>query len=122
MKLEVRNGDLEEILLGLKNAMTNKTSLPVKVSYRIVKNRLAIENALIAFRVTRDEIRGSNSNGEGKISEKDDPETFDKVRSEISAIAQEKVSVDISKVSISEFGERELPPDLVSNLGFMIEE
>ena len=115
-----KNAELEEILSKIKSATEEKVLLPVNVSYKIIKNRIDVEQALEAYRLTRDEVINKYSGGQGHISEKDDPEAFGKVCTEIASISIESVDVEIVTISLSELGERELPLNLVSALGFMI--
>lgn len=121
MIFKAKNSELETILKKMNTAVEEKINLPVGVSYKIVKNRLAIEQALAAYRMTRDKIVYKYSGDKGYVNSKDEPEIFREVCREIDVIAEEYSEVDISKISVSELGERELPLDLVSALGFMME-
>lgn len=120
MILKVKNGELADYVARLDEVMKDKIPLPVKVSYKIVKNKLAIEDAMKAFRVMHDQIINDHSDGEGKVS-KDDPE-FDEVVKEIAVINNEETEVTLDGISVSELGRKELPLDLISALGFMLEE
>lgn len=120
MILKIKNGELSKYIARLDEVMKDKIQLPVKVSYRIVKNKLAIEDAMKAFRIMHDQIINDHSNGEGQI-DKDDPE-FDEVIKEISIISNEEVEVALDGIPISDFGKKEMPLDLISAFGFMLEE
>lgn len=122
MTITKKNGELEEMLEGLNKVTKDKTPLPPKVSYYMVKNKLTIEKALEAFRKTRDEIINEHSGGTGHVNEKDDPEAFMAVCEAISQIAKEETEIDISTIKLSDLGDKELPCDLVVALGFMITE
>lgn len=120
MTLKLKNGELADYISRLDAVMKDKIQLPVKVSYKIVKNKLAIESAMKAFRIMHDQIINDHSDGEGQIG-KDDPE-FNEVVKEIAVIKNEDTEVELDGISISEFGKKELPLDLISALGFMLEE
>lgn len=120
MTITKKNGELEEALEKLNAALAEKTPLPPRVSYTIVKNKLSLEKALEAFRKTRDEIINEHSGGKGHVSEKDDPSAFAAVCEAIAAIAKEPTEIDIATIKISELGDKELPLDLIAALGFMI--
>ena len=120
MVMTKKNGELEEILVKLGKATQEKTPLPPRISYYIIKNKLAIEQALEAFHKTRDEIILEHSGGTGTVNEKTDPEAFAIVCNAVSAVARETVEIDISTVKLSELGDKELPLDLIDALGFMI--
>lgn len=122
MIIRKTNAELEEILAGLDKLSADNIFLPVGVSYRIIKNKLEIQQALLPYRVTKDDIVNKYSNGVGKISQNDDPELFNKVCCDISKIAGETIEADISTVSVSEISEKELPISVVSSLEFMITE
>ena len=120
MVLKIKNGELAEYVSRLDEVMKDKIQLPVKVSYKIVKNKLAIEEAMKAFRIMHDQIINDHSNGEGQIA-KDNPE-FNEVVKEIAVINNEETEVNLDAISISEFGRKDVPLDLISALGFMLEE
>lgn len=119
MILKVKNGELENYISRLNEVMKDKTLLPVKVSYKIVKNKLAIEDAMRAFRIMHDQIINDHSNGEGKILP-DDPE-FEQVVNELAVIKNEDTEIVLDDIAVSDFGKKELPLDLISALGFMLE-
>ena len=118
MKIHKTNGEREVMLHQMKSAMEEKIILPVGVSYKIVKNRLAIEQALSAFRALRDEIITRYSNGTGRVMETD--ENYEKVTVEMVQAAEQYTDVEICEIDISELGEKELPLNVVSALGFMM--
>lgn len=120
MILKIKNGELADLASRLEETMKDKVQLPVRVSYKIVKNKLAIEEAIKAFRIVHDQIINNHTNGEGKILP-DDPE-FEEVVKEIAIIKSEDAEVELDGISIAEFGKKELPLDLISALGFMLEE
>lgn len=122
MKIEKKNGELEDILENLKKAMEEKTPLPPRVSYATVKNKLALEQALEAYHKSKDDIINAHSNGKGHISSVENPTAFAEVNAEIAVISKELTEVDIATIKLSELGERELPLNLVVALGFMITE
>lgn len=122
MMFQMSNRELEKALVQLDKISENKTVLPVKVSYKIVKNIIEIRRAVESYFICKDKIIEKYSDGKGSLTESDDPESFKKACSEIALIANEKVDVDISTIWIGEFGNEPLPFDMISALGFMIED
>lgn len=118
MTIHKTNTELEIILGQINRVVEEKVILPVGVSYKIVKNRLAIELALAPFRIVRDEIINRYSNGTGHLLKTDD--NYDKATAEILQIAEKSADVDISEITLDELGEKELPLNVVSALGFMM--
>lgn len=118
MTIHKTNTELEVILGQINTAVEEKVILPVGVSYKIVKNRLAIELALAPFRIVKDEIINRYSNGTGQLLKTD--ENYNKATAEILQIAEKSVDVDISEIALEELGEKELPLNVVSALGFMM--
>ena len=118
MTIQKTNTELEVILGQINTAVEEKVILPVGVSYKIVKNRLAIELALAPFRIVKDEIINRYSNGTGQLLNTD--ENYDKATAEILQIAEKNVEVYISEIAVEEFGEKELPLNVVSALGFIM--
>lgn len=119
MTIHKTNAELEMILIQIKSATEEKVLLPVSVSYKIVKNGLAIEQALSAYRMVRDKIINKYSNGTGHIPKTD--EKYCMASREILQVANEYSDVDISEIKLEELGEKELPLNVVSALGFMME-
>ena len=118
MIIHKTNTELEAILGQINSAVEAKVVLPVKVCYKIVKNRLAIEQALVAFREVRNDIIKKYADETGRITEQD--KNFDKVTFEVLKVAGEYTDVEICEIDISELGEKELPLNVVSALGFMM--
>lgn len=123
MTVRMTNEKLEKWLKEIDAVTEEKFLLPVTVGYKIVKNKCSIEQALVPYRRIRDEIINRYSNGKGFVSEKEEPDIFEKVSSEVALAANEICEVDISPVTLSEVGRtKELPINLISVLGLMITE
>lgn len=123
MTIQMTNEKLEKWLKEIEAVTEEKFLLPVTVGYKIVRNKYAIEQALVPYRRIRDEIINRYSNGKGFISEKEEPDIFEKVSSEVALAANEKCAVEITLLPLSEVGRsRELPINLISALGMMIDE
>lgn len=118
MTIQKTNTELEIILGQLNRIVEENVILPVGVSYKIVKNRFSIELALAPFRIVRDEIINRYSNGMGHLLKTD--ENYNKATAEILQIAEKSVEVYISEITLEELGEKELPLNVVSALGFMM--
>ena len=56
MIFKASNAELEIIHNKLKAAVSEKIPLPVMTSYKIVKNGMAIEQALMPYRIVRDKL------------------------------------------------------------------
>lgn len=121
MTMTYTNAQWESMDAELTKLIKEKITLPVCVSYAICRNRLTIERALDAYRMTRDDVIGTYSNGKGQITQQDDPELFDKVCQEIAVIAAIPVSLDITTIELSELMNcGQLPLHIVAALSFMI--
>ncbi|MBQ7521514.1 MAG: hypothetical protein IJU14_01385 [Clostridia bacterium] len=114
------NEQWEKILTDIQSATKEKVVLPVTVSYRIIKNQIAIEKSLMAYRMTVKEIIDKYSDGKGEISQKDNPDIFRQAYDEISIVAHEITEANIVTVSVSEFENKDFPLSLIANLSFMI--
>ena len=120
MTIHKKNDELEMILNQIKSVMSEKIVLPVGVSYKIVKNKIAIEQALQAYWTLKDEIIARYSGGKVYINKNDDPENYAKVTAEVVQIAEEYTDVDIPEITVDELGEKDLPLNVMSALGFMM--
>lgn len=120
MNVQKSNFEWELILSKIGNALSENIQLPIGVSYRIIKNKIRIKNAIEAYLITKDGIINKYSDGRGYVSEREDMESFKKIKSEVDIISKEKTSVDIEMINISDLGERELPLNLIAAIEFMI--
>ena len=123
MIISASNAEWEAIANGLAMLSGEKIVFPIRVSYMICKNQLQIEKALGAYRMARDELIERYSNGKGKITEKDNPELFQKLCLDIASISKDKVEADISAVSLSQLSVGgKYPFNVISALSFMLTE
>ena len=106
----------------LEAATAKDIVMPPKVAYKIVKNKLAIKQALQAFETARNEIISHESGGKSTIDAKENPLLFDKVNRAITEIALECVTLDIVTVSLDDIPESGVPISFIAALDFMIEE
>ena len=122
MKKEMTNIEIQNILNEIQEALKldGKIVLPAKLSYKILKCKLALEQAVKAYSVTYDEVINARSNGKGQINREDDPKLFEEVTKELNSIAIEKNEIDVPTITIAEIGDRELPFDLIQAIEFMI--
>lgn len=116
------NYEIQNTLNNIQEALKldSKIVLPAKLSYKILKCKLVLEQAVKAYSVTYDEVINSRSNGTGQINRNDNPELFDEVTKELNSIAIEKNEIDVPTITIGEIGDRELPFDLIQAIEFMI--
>lgn len=120
MLLRKTNEQWEKILTDIQSATKEKIVLPVTVSYRIIKNQIAIEKSLTAYRMIIKEIINKYSDSKGEISQKDNPDIFRQAYDEINIVAHEITETDIVTVSVSEFENKDFPLSLIADLSFMI--
>lgn len=121
MTYKATNAELEETLERLRSIMDEKVVLPVNVIYKIIKNKLAIEQAFLPFKMTRCKIVDRYSDGKGVIK-KEDAEAYEKAFAEIMSVSSETVEVRIIGISLSELKDKEMPFNMLSAIGFMIDD
>lgn len=92
---------------------------PVKVGFKIIKNRISLERDAQPYIEMRDKIISKYSNGKGILREQD--ENYDICKKEIAEI-DEEISPKIEKIKLSEIENLNLPIDILSSLSFMIED
>lgn len=122
MEKTFTNGELMGISAKLEAATAKDIVMPPKVAYKIVKNKLAVKQALQAFETARNEIISHESGGKSTIDAKENPLLFDKVNRAITEIALECVTLDIVTVSLDDIPESGVPISFIAALDFMIEE
>lgn len=122
MKKEFTNGELVRISARLEAATAKDIVMPPKIAYKIIKNKLAIKQALQAFETARNEIIDRESGGRSTVDAEQEPQLFDKVNKAITEIALERVSLDIVTISLDDIPEAGVPISFIAALDFMIEE
>jgi len=115
------NRELKELVEALKDVTAQSVVMPPKIAYKIVKNKLAIEEALKPFNVSHDEIIKKLSGGKTSVEYKDNPQLFNEIGEAIAAIAAETVTVNISIININDLPDEALPVSVIAALEFMIE-
>lgn len=110
------------IMLRKLNGIDSTANFSVKVSYKIIKNRMKIADALRPFEETRDEIITKYSNGKGSITSAD-PGYADAVK-DIDTIGNEPVDVEgIETISIDDLPtDVNVPFGTMDAISFMIKE
>lgn len=121
MIFKASNAELEIIHNKLKAAVSEKIPLPVMTSYKIVKNGMAIEQALMPYRIVRDKLIEKYSPN-GFVSEKEEPDIYNKLCKELEPVSNESVEVDISSILLDDIRDERLPIDFISAISFMIED
>lgn len=122
MEKEFTNGELVRISARLEAATAKDIVMPPKIAYKIIKNKLAIKQALQAFETVRNEIIDRESGGRSTVDAEQEPQLFDKVNKAITEIALERVSLDIVTISLDDIPEAGVPISFIAALDFMIEE
>ena len=121
MIFKASNAELEIIHKKLKAAVSEKIPLPVMTSYKIVKNGMAIEQALMPYRIVRDKLIEKYSLN-GFVSERAEPDLYNKLCKELEPASNELVEVDISTIWLEDISNEKLPIDFISAISFMIED
>lgn len=121
MKITYTNGELAEIAAKLEAATAKDITMPPKVGYKIIKNKIAIKQALKPFELARNEIIKHKSGGKTSINYSDDPRAFEEVAEEINEISRESVTVEISPISLEDIPGVDVPISFIAALDFMID-
>ncbi len=122
MRKKFTNGELLRIFGKLESATSKDIVMPPKIAYKIVKNKLAINQALTPFETARDDIIKRESGGKTTIDSTENPQLFDKVNKAINEIAGESVNIDIVTINLDDIPESGVPISFIAALDFMIEE
>ena len=122
MEKSFTNGELVRISAKLEAATSKDIVMPPKVAYKIVKNKLAIKQALSPFETARDEIISRESGGMTTIDSAENPQLFDKVNKAINEIALERVNIDIVTINLDDIPEEGVPISFIAALDFMVKE
>ena len=117
----ITNGELAAIAAALEAAAAKDIVMPPKVSYKIIKNKIAVKRALAPFETARDDIIKQRSGGKGSINAAEEPELYAEVMSAINEIARETAEIEIATISIDDIPENGVPISFISALDFMIE-
>ena len=115
------NGELNAIVLKLEQT-SKDINLPPKIAYKIVKNNLAIKQALQPYQLTRNEIIKKITGGKDRVSFADDPDKFNEVATAIGDIDRETVVVNIDNIKFDDLPDESMPLAFIDAINFMIEE
>lgn len=115
------NGELNAIVLKLEQT-SKDINLPPKIAYKIVKNNLAIKQALQPYQLTRNEIIKKITGGKDRVSFADDPDKFNEVAAAIGDIDRETVAVNIDTIKFDDLPDESMPLAFIDAINFMIEE
>lgn len=122
MEKSFTNGELMGIMAKLETATAKDVVMPPKIAYKIIKNKLAIKQALQAFETARNEIISRESGGKSTIDAKENPQIFSRANEAITEIAFETVALDITTVRLDDIPETGVPISFIAALDFMLEE
>lgn len=122
MKLEKTNAELDRMLTAIRSLAD--TPLPAKTGYLLAKLRIAIEDALKAFREATDSIIKKYSDGGEtlQVNKNDDPETYAKVLAELGDINSEVTAVEITLIPIEYFDGHDIPFSVIDALSSCIKD
>lgn len=117
----MRNIEAFEMFTKLNSqTMDNAQSLPVRVSYKIIKNKFALKNYCEPYVETRNSIICKNADGKTTI-EPSDP-NYQTCMKELAELDNDIARVTMEKIKFSDIESLELPMELMNAIYFMVEE
>lgn len=112
--MKLKNKDMQYYINTYVKATQNSPiDLNILILYKIRKNFQNIENALKPYADTLKEIVSKSNSDKGKI---------EKISDDINQLGEQEVDVDISEISISDFGDTKVSPDFVNSIFFMLKD
>ena len=112
--MKLKNKDMQYYInTYVKATQSSSIDLNIIVLYKIRKNFQNIENALKPYGDTIKEIV-SKANG--------NKEKLNRINEDINRLGEQEVDVDISEISISDFGDTKVSPDFVNSIFFMLKD
>lgn len=121
MKKTFANGELAAIAAALEAATAKDIVMPPKVSYKIIKNKIAVKRALTPFETARNEIIKQKSGGKQSVDGKEEPQLYNEIVAAIDEIARETAEIEVVTVTLDDIPENGVPISFISALDFMIE-
>lgn len=122
MEKSFTNKELVVVFEKLETATAKDVVLPSKVSYKIVKNKIAIQQALQPFETTRTEIIRQISGGKEAVTYDESPREYNEIIAAIKDIENECSSVEIATIKFDDIPAEGVPISFIAALEFMIEE
>ena len=117
----MRNIEAFEMFTKLNSqTMDNTQSLPVKVSFKIVKNKFALKAMCEPYVETRNAIIRSYADGKQTI-EQTDPNYAECMR-KLTELDNANTTVSIEKIKFSDIENLDLPIEFMNAIYFMVEE
>lgn len=112
--MKLKNKDMQYYINTYVKATQNSPiDLNILILYKIRKNFQNIENALKPYVDTLKEIVSKSNGDKGMI---------EKINDDINQLGEQEVDVDISEISISDFGDTKVSPDFVNSIFFMLKD
>lgn len=103
-----------------QQTMDNTQTMPVKVSYKIIKNKFALKALCEPYVETRNAIISSYAQGKQTI-EQTDPNYAD-CMIKLAELDNANATVSLEKIKFSDIESLELPIELMNAIYFMVEE
>lgn len=117
----MRNIEAFEMFTKLNSqTMDNTQSLPVRVSYKIIKNKFALKAMCEPYVETRNAIIRSYADGKQTI-EQTDP-NYAVCMQKLTELDNANATVSLEKIKFSDIESLELPMELMNAIYFMVEE
>lgn len=117
----MRNIEAFEMFTKLNSqTMDNAQSLPVRVSYKIIKNKFALKNYCEPYVETRNSIIRKNADGK-TIIEPNDPNYLTCMK-ELAELDNDIARVTMEKIKFSDIENLDLPIEFMNAIYFMVEE
>lgn len=117
----MKNYELLEIMQGLDKATSLETSVPVAEGFKIIQNKKAIKDALIAFEEMRNAIIKKYADESGEV--KEDNPNYAQCLKEVNELAiQECDELTFKKIKLATIEKLELPLNAIQSIFFMIDD
>lgn len=117
----MRNIEAFEMFNKLNSqTMDNTQSMPVKVSFKIIKNKFALKAMCEPYIETRNAIIRSFANGKQTIDQTDP--NYAKCMQKLTELDNANATVSLEKIKYSDIESLELPMELMNAIYFMVEE
>lgn len=122
-KTTMTNAEAVRRVKGLRALNDIQTPLPAVVTYRILQNVHALEDALKPMADAEETILGRYSGGrkEFVIDREKDPDAFEACSKELLKLQEITIDVEVEKIQLKQIENSELPVSAVFALDFMIE-
>lgn len=116
----MKNGELIKVFNGLMKVESTSDAFPVSIGFKVVQNRIAIENAITPYDEMKRRIVQKYADGKDVIKS-GDPH-FAECYKAITELDSQDADVTLKKVKLEDIAGLSLPMETISALSCMIEE